>query len=62
MTDVRHGRFRIAQITCFDCEVARGRAVEAYFVKLSAMLHKHGSGKWNYDIFAISSRLPRREV
>jgi hypothetical protein len=37
-------------------------AVEAYFVKLGAMLGKHGSGKWNYDIFGISSRSPRREV
>jgi len=36
--------------------------VETYFVKVVAMLCKHGSGKWNYGIFVISLQLPRQEV
>jgi len=36
--------------------------IQEYFVKLAAMLHKHGMWKWNYDIFVTSSRSPTREV
>jgi hypothetical protein len=46
-----------------DCEQRWwGGVVEIYFVKVVAMPRKHGSGKWNYDIFAISLQLPRQEA
>jgi hypothetical protein len=31
-------------------------------LKYTLLPRKHGSGKWNYDIFAISLQLPRQEA
>ena len=46
--------------TSGDCRLAS--ALQAYFVKLASMLYKHGSERWNYDIFVTSSPLPRQEA
>jgi hypothetical protein len=50
----------IRAITSGDCRLAS--AFEAYFVKLASMLYKHGSERWNYDIFVTSLPLPRQEA
>jgi hypothetical protein len=41
---------------------ARSSALEAYFVKLTSMLCKYESERWNYDIFATSLRLRTPET
>jgi hypothetical protein len=43
-------------------QAARRSDLPAYFVKLGAMLVEHGGKKWNYDIFGISLRWPKRAV
>jgi hypothetical protein len=37
-------------------------AFATYFVKLAPMPDEYGTGKWNYDIFGILSRLLKPEV